>query len=100
VTDSQCVDLLRSLRRTAIIVGLACSAGSIVAATAIAMWVSAHNRAELMRMMESIKCNCQQSVPHQVNDQRVILAPDWDREDTIREQLKLRLQAKQNDHMQ
>jgi hypothetical protein len=100
VTDSQCVDLLRSLRRTAIIVGLACSAGSILAATAIALWVSAHNRAELMRMMQSIKCNCQQAVPHQVNDQRVILAAPVTREDLVREELKALHETRKHDNVQ
>lgn len=99
MTDSQCVDLLRSLRRTAIIVGLACSVGSIIAATAIALWVSAHNRAELMRLMQSFKCECGNNAK-QIHEQHVTLAPNWDREDTVREQLKLRAQARQNDDMQ
>lgn len=98
MTESH-VELLRSIRRTVIIVGLACSAGSIIAATAVAYWMAAYTRAEMHRLIESGRCECGNS-PKQIHEQHVTLAPQWGREDTIREQLKLRLEAKQDDDMQ
>ena len=98
MTESH-IELLRSIRRTVIGVGLACSAGSIVAATAVAYWMAVYTRAEMHRLIESGRCECGNS-PKQIHEQHVTLAPRWDREDTVREQLKLRAQARQNDDMQ
>lgn len=98
MTESH-IELLRSIRRTVIVVGLACSAGSIVAATAVAYWMAVYTRAEIHRLIQSSKCECGNS-PKQIHEQHVTLAPQWSREDTIREQLKLRFEAKQNDDMQ
>lgn len=97
--EFQHIELLRSIRRTVIIVGLACSAGSIIASAAVAYWMAAYTRAELHRVIESGRCECGTS-PKQIHEQHVTLAPQWDREDTVREQLKLRLEARQNDNMQ